>query len=375
MLKYFLIFLLPFASLTDTKSQISICALSGTTEEDCINRISTVVPLLRVNVDAASGGMGDVGIALSSNTHTNAVFYNSSKMIFNEDKGGLSLNFVPWLRILGITDVYLTNLSGFYKINDFHAIGGSIRYFNLGELNFISHGFLDQFKPRELVVEIVNVFKLNEHFSVGSNLKYIYSSLNEGDMSTLGPIVPGLAIAADFSAFYTQKIELGNTAGSFNAGLSISNLGNKISYLKSRESKDFLPANLGIGTAVELKLNNHRLTFAYDLNKLLVPTPTINRSHKDKTALQGIFNSFADTSFEEELRELTHSMGIEFWFNNLLALRSGFYKEHKTKGNISYLTFGLGGKYKSVEANVSYIIPPQYHPLSRTFKFSLAYHL
>lgn len=373
MFKYFLVFLLSFALLKDAQSQMSICGLTGTSEENCLNKIQTVVPLLRINLDAASGGMGEVGIALSSNT--NDLFFNSSKMVFNENKGGVSLNFVPWLRMLGITDVYLTNLSGSYKINKFHAVGGSIRYFNLGELNFNPLGSpYEKYKPKEIVADIAYACKVNEHLSVGSNLKYIYSSLNEGEPTALGIIFPGIALAVDFSAFYTRKIVLGKTEGNFNAGLSISNLGNKMSYTNSRETTQFLPTNLGMGTAFELKLNNHSLTFAYDVNKLLVPTPTLDSSHLEKTALQGVVSSFTDTSFEEELRELTYSIGIEFWFDNFLGVRSGFYKEHKTKGNISYLTFGLGGKYKSVEANVAYI-PDSYHLLNRTFKFSLLYHL
>jgi len=372
MLRYLLTFLLSFAFLVEAKSQLSICGLSGTIEEDCLNDISTAVPLLSVNVNAANGGIGDTGIAVSPKTNT--IFFNSAKMVFNKNEGGISLSFVPWLRFLGLDDVYLTSLTSFEKINEFQAIGCSLRYFKLGGLDFSNMGYYDRYKPREIVADIAYAHKLNKQFSIGTNLKYIYSNLNEGDVTSIGKVFPGQAVAVDFSAFYIKNIQSGNTKGNFNAGLSVSNLGNKISYLKSKEWKYFLPANLGVGVALELQLSNNRLTFAYDLNKLLVPTPTINRSLLDKTALQGIFISFTDTSFEEELRELTHSFGIEFWFSDFLALRSGFFKEHKTKGNLGYLTFGLGGQYKSVAADVSYILD-NHRPLNRTFKFSVACYL
>src|SRR3954468_22981524 len=95
-----------------------------------INIVTTAVPFLRISPDARSGGMGDVGIATSPDA--NSAFWNLAKTPFNINKGGIALNYTPWLKDLGLNDVYLASLSGFYKIDDLQAISGSLRYFNLG---------------------------------------------------------------------------------------------------------------------------------------------------------------------------------------------------------------------------------------------------
>ena len=70
-----------------------------------INTVNSAVPFLRIIPDARGGGMGDVGIATSVDPNT--TFYNASKLAFAKRKLGLSLSYAPWLRALGITDIYM----------------------------------------------------------------------------------------------------------------------------------------------------------------------------------------------------------------------------------------------------------------------------
>ena len=75
-----------------------------------------------------------------------------------------------------------------------------------------------------------------------------------------------------------------------------------------------------------------------DLNKLLVPTPPILDTlgnvvyGKDNNVgiLQGAFQSFYDApdGFSEELKEINVSLGAEYWYNNLLAVRAGYFYEN-----------------------------------------------
>lgn len=384
MRKYFFSLFLFFILFNEVQSQISTCETNGVVGNDCLNIIDTAVPLLNAKADAISGGMGEAGIALSSKT--NAVLYNSAKMVFNDDQGGISLSFSPWLRNLGITDIYLANLTGFYKIDDFQAVGGSIRYFSFGEITFTDFTGLSlmQYKPKEMYIDFAYSAKLNDQFGIGANIKYIHSDLAEGIVQfspsgTTEEFGIGRAIAVDLSAFYRQILDLGEIDGNLNVGITFSNIGNKISYFKSKVDKGFLPTNLGIGLAYTLNFNNgSKITVAYDMNKLLVPTPQLDGSHLNKNVLDGVFSSFTDAPLEVELAEINHSVGIEGFirfFNGFYIIRAGYFNEHRTKGNRKYFTLGTGYQFKPFEISFSRIIDNKYHPLNNTYKVSLQYYL
>ena len=78
---------------------------------------------------------------------------------------------------------------------------------------------------------------------------------------------------------------------------------------------------LGFALTTPLDENNE-LTFAADFNKLLVPTPQIDTlgtgfdTNNDISVVSGIFRSFSDApgGFKEELREITWSIGAEYWY-------------------------------------------------------------
>lgn len=91
-----------------------------------INTVNSAVPFLRIIPDARGGAMGDVGIATS--VDPNASFYNASKLAFSPKKLGLSLSYAPWLRALGITDIYMTHFTAFYKISRNDVIHTSLKF-------------------------------------------------------------------------------------------------------------------------------------------------------------------------------------------------------------------------------------------------------
>src|SRR5690606_14086097 len=152
-------------------------------------------------------------------------------------------------------------------------------------------------------------------------------------------------------------------------------------YTQSAQ-KDFLPTNLGLGTAYTIGIDEYnKVTFALDINKLLVPTPQSDSTYPDKSVLEGIFSSFGDApgGFKEELHELMYSLGAEYWYNNQFAVRAGYYNEHATKGNRKFFTAGVGIKYDIFGLNFSYLVPSgagiQRNPLSNTLRFTLSFDL
>ncbi|MEM6724839.1 MAG: type IX secretion system outer membrane channel protein PorV, partial [Bacteroidota bacterium] len=228
---------------------------------------------------------------------------------------------------------------------------------------------------------------LGENLAVGLGLKFIYSRLASGQTVNGQEITPGTSVAGDLSLTWTKPLKLGGNKANYVLGVAITNLGTKISYTNS-VNRDFIPTNLGIGQALELNFDEfNKITFAVDINKLLVPTPDENLidenpangvpDYKEVSLIAGVFSSFGDApgGFTEELNELMYSIGVEYWYDNQFAVRVGHYNEHATKGNRKFFTVGLGLKYSIFGLNFSYLVPTsnQRNPLDNTLRFSLLF--
>jgi len=100
----------------------------------CPNTVISAVPFLRIVSDARAGAMGDVGIATSADA--NSMHFNDSKLVFADKEIGISATYTPWLRALGLNDVYLAYLTGYTQLDEFQTLGVGLRYFSLGEINF-----------------------------------------------------------------------------------------------------------------------------------------------------------------------------------------------------------------------------------------------
>lgn len=353
----------------------------------CINTVVTAVPFLRIVSDARSGAMGDVGIGLSPDA--NAMHFNASKLAFATEDLGVSATYTPWLRALGLNDVYLAYLTGYSKIGEDQAVGFGLRYFSLGSIQFTDPNGqpLNTGRPNEFEISVAYARKLSERLSAGVTGKFIYSNLAAGQIVDGETIEPGVAGAADFSLTYIAPVELNNASSELTVGLALSNIGSKITYTNSL-NRDFLPANFGIGAGWKIDLDQYNsITIAADINKLLVPTPCqgldcdLNNDGipdwKDESPVGAVFSSWTDApeGFQEELREFIYSVGVEYWYDEQFAVRAGYFNEHRQKGNRKFFTVGLGLKYNIFGLNFSYLIPTtnQRNPLDNTLRFSLLF--
>jgi hypothetical protein len=332
--------------------------------------------------------MGDAGIGISADP--NAMHFNASKLVFAEQDLGVSATYSPWLRSLGLQDVYLAYLTGYKKLNDSEALGLGLRYFSLGDIAFTNDNGepIGDGRPNEFEISVAYARKLGDNFSAALTGKFIYSNLAAGQQVDNIDITAGTAGAVDISLTYMKPVNI--AAGSnLTLGLAITNLGSKISYTKS-VYKDFLPANFGLGGALDIDFDDfNRFTIAADINKLLVPTPIhptdpdydANNNdiadYREKSLFSGVFGSFGDApnGFSEEIQELMYSIGVEYWYDKQFAVRAGYYYEHHTKGNRQFLTVGLGIKYNVFGMNLSYLVPTsnQRSPLDNTLRFSLLF--
>ncbi|WP_276500852.1 type IX secretion system outer membrane channel protein PorV [Terrimonas pollutisoli] len=350
-----------------------------------INVVTTAVPFLRISPDARAGGMGDIGVATSADAASG--FWNMGKVAFNESQAGVLATYTPWLKNL-VNDVYLASLSGYYKLDEMQAVNLGLRYFSLGNIQF-TDGVGNSWgngKPREFSIDLGYSRKLSDKLGLGIALRYINSDLTNGVPSGSTTYKAGNSVAGDIGFYYNGHDEAGD---GFAFGATLTNLGSKISYTGNADSKDFIPANLGLGSTWTKNFNeDNKLTFGLDINKLLVPTPPADLSdpnavaeYRKKGVVSSWFSSFGDApdGFKEELKEFQVSAGAEFWYKNQFALRAGYFFEDKTKGNRRYFTTGIGVKYNIFGLNFSYLLPSgsgvTQNPLSNTLRFSILFDL
>jgi hypothetical protein len=360
----------------------------------CYRTITTAVPFLRISPDARSGSMGDCGVATSCDV--NDQHWNIGKVAMNEKNMGLSCTYTPWLHDL-VPDINLVYLSFFKKFgeNNNQAISASLRYFNLGSIDFkdlnaedLGTGF-----PREYAFDAGYSRKLSENLSIGVAGRYIYSNIASGPSAQPGSQAnhAGQSFATDMGVYYIKpfKKDGEETGNKLMLGAAITNLGTKVSYNDKR--KDFIPTNLGIGAGYVYKLDEfNTLTTTLEMNKLLVPSLQLGKDsnlYYDETTsvINGVFKSFTDApgrlggggKSAEEFDEITWGLGAEYGYQNQFFARAGYFYENKYKGARQYASVGMGVKYNIFQLNFSYVIPSgnsiARNPLSNTLRFSLLF--
>lgn len=348
-----------------------------------VNTIKTAAPFLLITPDARSGAMGDAGVAISPDA--NSFHWNPSKLAFLVKPTGLAASYTPWLRNL-VPDVDLGYLTVYHKLDKRSTIGAALRYFSYGSIQLTDNNQNDigVYSPNEFSIEGTYARKFGDNFSLGTSIRYIRSSLSNGQFNGQ-EIQPATALAADASAYFKEGTVLFGKDAELALGLNISNIGSKMSYTDIG-SKSFLPTNMKLGGATTFMLDDlSTLTFALDLNKLLVPTnpirdengKIISGKNPDRSVPSGIFGSFSDApgGFSEELSEINYSFGAEYWYNKQFALRSGYFYETPSKGDRQYFTVGAGLKYNVFNLDFAYLLANQQtSPLAQTLRFSLVFN-
>ena len=352
--------------------------------------ITTAVPFLTIASDARSAGMGDMGVATSTDAFSQQ--WNPAKFAFADRKMAIGISYTPYLESI-ITDIALLNASYFNKIDDQSAFALSIRYFTLGEIE------LRQFandpgqlaKPNELALDGSYALKLSPTFSMSVGGRFIRSNLRipQGDNSVDSQAASSIAV--DVSGFYRSRERAYNSFdGRWRAGFNFSNLGGKIQYDEGGQ-ENFLPTNLRAGVGFDFILDQDNVVgITTEFNKLLVPTPkdfnndgvidaTDNNEYQQIGFFEGIFQSFNDApdGFSEELKEFTWALGAEYTYQESFMLRTGYFNESEEKGSRKYFTMGAGFKFKAAQIDLSYLFSTSQvrNPLENTLRFSLTFNL
>ena len=364
-------------------------AVVANAEDDKLNSFNPVehaVISQTIAPDARAAGMGDVGAA--TDPDVNSQFWNPAKYPFCISRAGIALNYTPWLRLL-VNDIDLAYVAGYYRIGDYSAVSGSLRYFSLGEVYTSMDENAMTVKPYEMSLDVAYSMMLSEHFSLAAAIRWIYSDLRynyEEDSK------PASAFAADLAMYYNNYFNIGSRECQLGLGLNISNVGSKISYYGDDRSQ-FLPANLRLGMSLLIPVDEYnRFAISADANKLLVPTVPVQEEgessadyqariieeYSNVSSISGIFKSFGDApgGFKEELQEIQWSVGAEYVYHDQFSLRAGYHHESANKGNRKYFTVGGGFRMNVFSLDVGYVISTaQSNPLDQTLRFSLTFDM
>jgi len=369
--------------------------VSAQDQQNMFNPVQYSVPMLAIAPDARGGGMGDVGVATEADV--NSQYWNPAKYPFCVARAGVGLSYTPWLRKI-VSDINLANVSGFYRIGDYSAISGSLRYFSLGDVelwdNFsesLSSGATANMtiKPYELAFDAAYSRMLSDYFSMAVGLRFIFSDIT---FDYTEESSPGKAFAADIAMYYNNYINIGRRECGLAVGLNISNIGSKINY-GGTENPEFIPTNLRLGLNLTIPFDEYnRFSIAAEANKLLVPTypmqgaeesgeefrTRVQKEYYDVSPIAGIFKSFHDApnGFKEELQEIQWSLGAEYSYNDRFFIRAGYHHEHANKGNRKYITAGAGFKMSIFSIDAAYVFSTaQTNPLDQTMRFTLGFDL
>lgn len=344
--------------------------------QNALKNQPTAVPFLLITPDAKSAGMANVNLGISAST--NDLFQNAAKLALMNEKSGFTLNYTPWLKDIGLENVYILT-SGYYKkINNSSAYHVSLKYFTLGTIDLTDEkGMINQPSQRtgEYNINAGYSLRISNKLSLGATIKYIHSKLIQGYYNG-SEYKAGNAIAGDISLYYQQN----ENAEGLHGGLLLSNLGSKMSY-SSQNNKYFLPANLGLGIGYMKNLDeNNGLEFGIDINRKLVPALASDASQEDiqtfynQSVLNSWTNSFSGKFGVDLGSAYVLSGGIEYNYDKLFFLRAGYhYEQNLNSGNSNYFTVGSTIKYNNMNLHLSYIPPTSAgisrNPLSNTVSF------
>lgn len=368
---------------------LSAVNVSAQDKQNMFNPVNASVTSQTIAPDARAAGMGDVGVATDPDVVSQ--YWNPAKYPFTISRAGVALNYTPWLRQL-VNDMDLAYLAGYYRIGDYSAISGSLRYFSLGEVptsSDLSSSNDMTINPYEMSLDVAYSLMLSEKFSIAAGVRWIYSDLTYDYTEDTSP---GSAFAADLSAYYQDYIMLGDRECQLGLGLNISNIGSKITF-GGDDNSEFIPTNMRLGASLMVPVDEYnRFTIAADANKLLVPTypkqndgestedyqQRVQKDYYDVSSISGIFKSFGDApnGFKEELQEIQWSLGAEYVYHDQFSIRAGYHHESENKSNRKYFTVGAGFKMSVFSLDAGYVIATaKSNPLDQTLRFTLSFDM
>ncbi|MDG1729141.1 MAG: type IX secretion system outer membrane channel protein PorV [Algibacter sp.] len=406
-----ILLLIAFAFIFEANAQTTIIP------QDNSRVITTGVPFVLIAPDARAAALGDMGVATSVDAFSQQ--WNPSKYVFSETKSGIGVSYTPYLSKL-VNDIFLGNVTYFNRIDERSAFAASLKYFSLGDIEFVTDEFSEALiqRPNELTIDASYALRLSDQFAMSVAMRYLRSDLRLDGVD--GDATPASTFGVDISGYYQSEEEAySDFNGRWRAGFAIQNIGPKFKYDEGGQ-ENFQPTNLRLGAGFDFIFDDYnKVSVTAEIAKLLVPTPPalgdefeytdnngngvydpengtnatdtdelgsevnsdviIGGQSQDVGFLSGMFQSFGDApdGFSEELKEFTWALSAEYLYQDSFAFRAGYFNESEEKGARKFLALGAGFKANVVNIDLSYLFSASkiQSPLENTLRFSLTFNI
>lgn len=320
------------------------------------------VLFLMIAPGSRAAGMGNAFVAVADDPY--ATFYNPAGLayVYGRKATIMHVNWLPGL----VSDMFYDYLAFTTSIEGLGTVGINVAYINMGENQGMDEfgNPTEKFMSSEYAIAATYGTTVTDNIAVGVGLRFIRSNLAPFSAGQQKGSGQASAFSFDVGLLYTFPF-LNNR---LKYGMAITNMGPKIVYIDEAQA-DPLPTNLRAGFAFHLiNQKYNKLTISTEINKLLV-TPPKNEDEQADPFYKAIITSWYDEPFQRELDKITRAIGIEYVYNNLIALRGGYY--YDKEGKVKYLTFGAGIQYSLYSFDFSYVSAEQGHPLANTMRYTL----
>jgi long-subunit fatty acid transport protein len=310
----------------------------------------SAVVFLKIEPDSRASGMGNAGVALADNA--SAMFWNPAGLAFQTGTEA-SITHSAWLPEFQ-ADLFYEYLIAKHHVPGWGTFGAHLTYLFLGEHEGrdAQNNPTGTFRSYDMAAGLSYGTKLSEQFGIGTSVRFIYSNLAPGQVVGAQETKAGVSTAFDVAGLYrTRPFSMGETMkGTLSAGFNLANMGPKIQYSDNAQA-DPIPTNLRFGYAFKVDFD--------DYNSLTwVRTNALADDEAEFTSLSVI-------------DQLTIGTGLEYWYNDLFALRAGYFYENPDNGNRKYMTLGAGVRVNIIGVDFSYIYAEQDSPLANTMRFSM----
>ena len=318
---------------------------------------------LLISPGARAVGMGETFVAMADDA--TASYWNPAGLAFLKGRN-ITFMHTKWLPQL-VDDMSYEFLAYTQDIESIGGtIGGNIIFMNYGEQYITKEGgpeIVGTFSSWDMAVTMSYGAMLSEGLGIGVNMKYIRSNLADiaSNTAAQGSGVAN-AFAVDLGILYEMPFAKGLTFGA-----NLANLGPKVSYIDPDQA-DPLPTNLKLGFSYKVMDSEfNELRISVDTNKLLVVR---EKDEAPAEFYEAIFTAWGNKSFGEQMNELTTSIGAEYVYNRMIALRAGYYYDQV--GQMKFPAFGAGIRYGGFMFDFGYMAAEEGHPRSDTMLFSLS---
>jgi hypothetical protein len=285
--------------------------------------------------------------------HNDDVWLATNNAINQFDNSNLQvfLFYEKLLPAFKIEDLWHAYGAVIFPTQDWGTFGLTVNFISMGE-NIITRmdGYEEAtVKSWEGVFGLSYGLPIKENFSLGLNIKWVHSALAPGYGKNGEGVGQTFAIDA---ALLKRNFLINN----LDLGFMLQNMGPDIFYV-DRSSRDPIPFTLRLGTTYRaVQTPVHDLKFLLDFNREFVKN---NENGNPDPFIKALFSDFKKDKNESTLQKLEETnvnLGLEYWYSNFIALRTGLLADY-----IGYRyewTFGLGVKYGTLNFDWSYIFAP-----------------